>query len=126
MSNVLKTFEVRILSNANFVTSLSIYSIYVSDSLFPQSLSKFSLVYLFTWHRPPHTLHISSRNHCLLFAAHAHTIATCFAIVPRLCHLILCSLSSLYFELYRELNATHPSNHSHLCKLKCHLSMWIE
>jgi len=29
------------------------------------------------------------------FAAHAHTIATCFAVVPRLCHLILVSLNPL-------------------------------
>ena len=28
------------------------------------------------------------------FAAHAHTIATCFTVVPRLCHLILVSLSN--------------------------------
>jgi len=27
----------------------------------------------------------------VLFAAHAHTIANCFAVVPRLCHLILVS-----------------------------------
>ena len=38
-------------------------------------------------------------NHCLLFAAHAHTIATCFAVVPRLYHLFLVSLSTLYLEL---------------------------
>jgi len=63
------------------------------DSLFPQSLSKFSLVYLLAWHSPLHTPHISSPNHCLLFAVHDHTIATCFAVVPRLCYLILVSLS---------------------------------
>jgi len=51
-------------------------SMYVPDSLFPQSLSKFSLVYLLAWHSPLHTPYISSPNHCLLFAAHAHTIAT--------------------------------------------------
>jgi len=34
------------------------------------------------------------------FAAHAHTIATCFAVVPKLYHLILVSLSTLYLELY--------------------------
>jgi len=62
-------------------------------SLFPQSLSKFSLVYLVIWHPPLHTPYISSSNHYLLFAAHAHTIAACFAVVPRLCHLILVSLS---------------------------------
>ena len=51
------------------------------DSLFPPSLTKFSLVYLLAWHPPLHTPYISSTNHCLLFAAHAHTIATRFAIV---------------------------------------------
>jgi len=69
-------------------------------SHFPQSLSKFSLVYLLARNYPLHTPNISSSNHCLLFAAHAHTTATCFAIVLRLCHLILVSLSTLYFELY--------------------------
>jgi len=39
-------------------------------------------------------------NHGLLFARHAHTIATCYAVVPRLCYLILVSLSTLYFELH--------------------------
>jgi len=47
-----------------------------------------------------HTSYISSPNHCLLFTAHARTIATCFAVVPRLCDLILLSLSNLYLELY--------------------------
>jgi len=75
-------------------------SIYTPDSLFPQSLSKFSLVYLLAWHPPLHTPYIPSLNHCLLFAAHAYTIATCFAVVPKLCHLILVSLSTLYSELY--------------------------
>jgi len=31
---------------------------------------------------PLHTAHISSPSHCLLFAAHAHTISACFAVVP--------------------------------------------
>jgi len=66
-------------------------SIYMHDSVFPQSLSKFCLVYLFAWHPPLHTPYISSPNHCLLFAAHAHTIASCFAVVPIVCHLILVS-----------------------------------
>jgi len=65
------------------------------DSLFAQLLSKFSLVYLLVWHPPLHTPYIPSPNHCLLFAAHAHTIKTCFAIVPKLYHLILVSLNSL-------------------------------
>jgi len=49
----------------------------------------------------PFTLYfIHFFNYCLLFAAHAHTIATCFAVVPRLCHLILVCLSTFYLELY--------------------------
>ena len=51
------------------------YSIHMLYSLFPQSLSKFSVVYLLAWYPPLHTPYISSPNHCLLFAAHAHTIA---------------------------------------------------
>jgi len=78
------------------------------DSLFPQYLSKFSLVYLLVWHPPLHTPYISSSNHCLLFAAHIHTIATCFALIPKLYHLILVSLS-LSLSL------------SQFCLLKCHL-----
>jgi len=65
---------------------------------FPQS--PFSLVYLLAWHPPLHTPYISSHNHFLLFTAHAHTIATCFAVIPRLCCLIPVSLSTLYLELY--------------------------
>jgi len=92
-------------------------SIYVPGSLFPQSLSKFSLVCLLVWHPQLHTPYISSPKHCLLFAAHAHTITTCFAVVPRLCHLNLVFLS----QPFTSFNTTHPSNHSHLCPLKCHL-----
>jgi len=76
------------------------YSIYVPDSLFAQSVSKFSLVYLFAWHPPLHTPYISAPNCCLLFAAHVHTTATCFAVVPRLCPLILLSLSLSFSALY--------------------------
>jgi len=74
-------------------------SIYMPNSLFPRSLSKFCLVYLMAWHTPLHTPYISSHSDCLLVATHAHTIATCSAVVPRLCHLILVSLSTLYLEL---------------------------
>jgi len=59
-------------------------TLYVPGILLPQSISKFSLVYLLAWHPPLHTPYISSPSHCLLFAAHAHTIATCFAVLPRL------------------------------------------
>ena len=55
------------------------------------------------------------------FAAHAHTIATYFAVVSILYHLFLVFLSTPYLELCLYLNITHPSDHSHLCSLKCHL-----
>ena len=75
-------------------------SIYVLDDLFAQTLSKSSLVYLLLWSPPPHIAYISSPNQCLIFAAHAHTIATCFAVVSRLYHLFLICLSTLYLGLY--------------------------
>ena len=78
----------------------SLFNFYMPGRLFPQSPSKFSLVYLLAWHPPLHTPYISSSNNCLRFTAHAHTIATCSAVVTRLCHLILVSLSTLYLELY--------------------------
>ena len=40
--------------------------------------------------------HISSPNHYLLFATHAHTITTSSAVVARLCHLFLMSISLRY------------------------------
>jgi len=49
---------------------------------------------------PLYTPYISLPSHCLSFTVHAHTIATCFAVVLRLCHLILLSLSTIYLELY--------------------------
>jgi len=44
---------------------------------FAQPLSKYSLV----WHHALHTPYISSLNCCLLFAVHACTTATCFAVL---------------------------------------------
>jgi len=83
-------------------------------SFFAQSLYKSPLVYLSFWHPSLHTPYISSPNHCLLFAAHAHTIATCFAVVLTLYHLILISLSTHWNSIFY-LNAIYPSDHSHLC-----------
>jgi len=84
-----------------------------TTSLFNLRASKSSLVYFLVWNPPIHTPYIYTPNHCLLFATHAHTNATCFAVVLRLCHLILVSLNSLLGTL-SYLNATHPSDHSHL------------
>jgi len=57
-------------------------------------------VYLLVWSPPPHSAYISLPNQCLLFATHAHTIVACFAVVPRLYHLFLISLSTLYLGFY--------------------------
>jgi len=75
-------------------------------------LSKSTLVYLLVSNPPFHTPYISSPNHCLLFATHAHTIAACFAIVLRLCHvfLALCQLitwNSIFHLDIKEVIATH-------------------
>ena len=64
-----------------------------------QSFCTTSLVYLLVWSPPPHIPHISSPNQCLLFAVHAHTIATCFAVVSILYYLFLVFLSTPYLEL---------------------------
>jgi len=76
-------------------TESSLFNLQAWQS-FPQSLSKFCLVYLLAWHPPFHTPYISSPNRCLLFAAHAHTIATCFAVVPRLSSNLSLSLNPLF------------------------------
>jgi len=77
-------------------------------------------VYLLVWSLPPHNPYISLPNHYLLLQ-HAHTIATCFAVISRLYHLFLVFLLTPYLDLCLFLNITHPSDHSHLCSLKCHL-----
>ena len=84
-----------------------------------------SLVYLLVWHPPLHIPYISSPNHCLLFTTNAHTISTCFAVVPKLSHPFLVSfsfsLSTLLGTHIFYLNITHQSDHSHIYQLKCHL-----
>jgi len=71
------------------------WQLHIAWQSFPQSLSNFSLVYLlarhlnFTLHTFLHPIIV------IFFTAHAHTTATCFAIVSRLCHLILVSLKIL-------------------------------
>jgi len=90
----------------------SLFSVHTWQSF--STISKFSLVYRFAWHPQLHTPYISSPNRCLLFTTHAHTIATCFAVVP--------SFSQPFtWNSILKLNATHPSDHSHLCLLKCHI-----
>jgi len=54
---------------------------------------------LLIWSSPVCTAYIYSPSHCLLFAAHAHIIATCFDGVLGLCHLFLISLLALYRKL---------------------------
>ena len=97
---------------------------YIASSLFKlrawQYFCTTSLHVLLVWSPPPHIPYISSPNQCLLFVAHSHTIATCFGVVSILYHLFLVFLSNPYLELFY-LNITYPSDHSHLCSLKCHL-----
>ena len=100
--------NVTINNNNRFTALCPPCSNYVLGNLFAQPLSTSSLVYLLVWSPPPHIPYISSPNQCLLFAAHAHTIATCFAVVSTLYHLFLVFLSTPYlYSIY--LNITHPS-----------------
>ena len=54
------------------------------------------LVFLLVLNPQLHTPCISSPNHHLLFAAHAHNITACSAVILKLCHLYLVSLSAPY------------------------------
>jgi len=120
------TYPDRQLSFVSFLHLLpsiaSSCSIYMPDSLSAQPLSvifglPFSLV-------PSTSYSICFFIQSSFFATHAHTIANCLAVLPRLCHLFLLCLLILYLEVWNSvfyLNVTHPSDHSHFCLLKCHL-----
>jgi len=71
---------------------------------FAPPLSTSSLVHLLVSNHPLHTPYISSPNHCLLFATHVNTIATCFAVVARICHLFPISVS--IFTLMSQIHLT--------------------
>jgi len=73
---------------------------------------------------PPHFILHTFLHPFLLFAIRANNISTCFTVILRLCHLILVYLSTLYLKLYIYLSVTHPSDHSRLCLLKCHLILF--
>jgi len=65
------------------------------------------LVYLLVWSPPPHTSYISSPNQHLLFATHARSIATCFAVVLSIPSLSLNSLlGTLSFTLKLHIHLT--------------------
>ena len=70
------------------------------------------------------TPYISSPSHYLLFTTHAHTIATCFAVVPRFCHLNLLFLSTLYSELF--LLTSHHTSILHFSSLPCKVSPYLD
>jgi len=76
-----------------------------------------SFLWSFCWPGTPtsYSLHFFTQS-LFSFRCTCPYIATCFAVAPKLCHLILVSLSNLYLEF-----ATYPSNHSHLCPLKYHI-----
>jgi len=67
-------------------TCLTVFSIISLQVLFDLPLGLAPSIY---------ASYISSPNNHSFFAAHAHTIATCFAVVPRLYHLIPVCLSTL-------------------------------
>jgi len=76
-------------------------SIYVINSLFCTTSQQVLLVYLLVWNPPLHTPSTSYSIYFFTqslssFRTHAHTITTCFAEVPILCHLILISLFQLF------------------------------
>jgi len=77
----------------------SLFSLRASQSSLTTSLSRSSLVFLLVLDPLLHTPCISSPNHHLIFAAHAHTIAACSAVIPMLFHLYLVSLSAPYLEM---------------------------
>ena len=62
-------------------------SFYVLVSPLVQPLSRSSLVFLLVLDPQLHIPCISSPNHHLPFAAHAHTNAACSAAIPMLCYL---------------------------------------
>ena len=67
-------------------------------NLFPQSLPSFP--WSTSWPATVHFIHHTFLHLLIhLFAAHAHTTAASFAEVPRLCHLNLVSLSTLYLAI---------------------------
>jgi len=68
-------------------------------AIFLHNLFPCPLLYLLVWSPLPHIPYISSPNQCFRFAAHAHAIATCFAVVSILYHLFLVFLSTPYLEL---------------------------
>ena len=100
----------------------------MASSLFnPRALQSFSTISLnFLWSTSwPGTLHFMHHTFLHLifvfFSQHMPIHCNLIAVVLRLS--FNSSLSALYLELY--LNATHPSDHSHLCPLKCHLIFFI-
>ena len=102
--NRLTTFGPRLLGwagtrrNTHPLTPI-LCSVYMLDSPLWQPLSRSSLVFLLVVVDPLLlTPCISSPNHHL-FAAHAHTIAACSAVIPMLCRVYLVPLSAPYLEV---------------------------
>jgi len=92
------------------------------DSLFPQSLSKFSLDYLLAY-----------PLHFILFAFFTQSLSSLCSTCPYNHNLVCCSTKIMSSNLSLSLSPLlgtlscsfmphiYPSNHSHLCSLKCHL-----
>ena len=69
--------------------------IYVLGSFFP-NLSWPSLVFLLVWNSISYSIHFFTQ--LLSSFCNTCTIATCFAEVPKLCHLFLSSLSTISWK----------------------------
>ena len=92
-------------------------SMYAFDSPFPQPLSRSS------WSGILYFILNAFLHPVVIFFSQQMPIPlqTVFTVIPMLCHLFLISLSAPYLKICLLVNATHPSDYSHLCSLKCHL-----
>ena len=94
------------------------------DSPFPQPLCRSSLVFLLVLDHLLHTSYISSPNHHLLFATHAHTIAASVAVVPMLCHLLriliftFITIFDKNVEFFSLLRAPYMSRNLTTCRIQ--------
>jgi len=70
-------------------------------------------------------LHMFHHPIIVFFSQHMHIPSQPVAAVPRICHLFLVSVISTWSSIFY-INVTHPSDHSHLCPLKCHLIFFLQ
>jgi len=97
---------------------------FMASSLFnPCALQSFSTISLQVFFGLPlgpplHTPYISSPNHYLLFATHAHTIATCFVEVLKLCLVQIKLVHNILHYFY--IIIFYNRSFLHVCTLQGH------